>query len=59
MRNPCVHCPVSLIYTPPRVPYGYKKPLYTNNAMVFYKPGTVSSSSTGGVSNYRAVARRT
>lgn len=59
MRNPCVNCPVSLIYKPPTVPNGYKKPLYSNNAMVFYKHNSLPSCSVGTVTNSRAIARRT
>lgn len=59
MRNPCEKCPVSLIYNPPILPFWYRKPLYTNNSLVFYKSNSLPSCGVGSVVNSRAIARRT
>jgi hypothetical protein len=36
-----------------------RRPLYTNNSLVFYKPNSLASGGVGGVSNSRIKSRRT
>jgi len=35
-----------------------RTPLFSNNAMVFYKPGSTGSPTVGGITNRRHIAKR-
>lgn len=41
------------------IPRNFIGTMFTNNAQVYYKPGSVASAGTNGVKNSRAIARRT
>ena len=59
MKNPCVSCPVSLIYDTPVFPLWSKKTVYSNNALVYYKVNSLPSCGVGSVRNARVIGRRT
>lgn len=55
---PCPTNSNSYLYTPPMFPLGTRKPLYTNNALVFYKPSSLPSCPVGTVRNASVASKR-
>ena len=56
--NPCVTNNQSYLYIPPVTAMNIRKPLYSNNALVFYKPSSLPSCPIGSVRNSSIASKR-
>jgi hypothetical protein len=59
MPNICSCKNMSFNYQIPVISAGYRKPIFSNNSLVFYKENSSPGNTAGTVVNSRAVARRT